>query len=425
MPRSSVALADVSTTVLQKLLNTKCLLVASILLRIGFFAFGLYQDATMEVKYTDIDYLVFSDAAKYIHQGLSPYLRETYRYTPLLAWMLVPNVSLFRSWGKIIFILCDLVTGILILMVLKLYGNIPERKRIILASIWLLNPVVITISTRGSSESVLSVLVMLFVYYLLKGDVVLSGIFVGISVHFKIYPLIYIPSALLVFHKAPAWYNHPLLNLINTDRVKFTLASAASFLGLTGLMYHIYGYDFLYSSYLYHLVRIDHRHNFSVFNTLLYFNSAIVQHTTSILSIEKLAFIPQLFVSGVLIPLIFAQDDFVSCLFLQTFAFVTFNKVITSQYFIWFLIFLPVFLRNSQLLSTSRIKGIACLLLWVVGQMLWLYNAYNLEFLGQSTFYPGLMFSSAFFFLVNIWMLGIFADDLCVTTQGSLGMKGK
>lgn len=57
----------------------------------------------MEVRYTDVDYLVFSDAAALMAVGDSPYKRTTYRYSPLLAFLLIPNSFIHRSWGKFLF----------------------------------------------------------------------------------------------------------------------------------------------------------------------------------------------------------------------------------------------------------------------------------------------------------------------------------
>lgn len=394
---------------------TLYLILASTALRIGFFLFGLYQDATMEVPYTDIDYLVFSDAAKYVYNGQSPYARETYRYTPLLAWMLIPNAwgGVFYSFGKAIFVISDLITGVLILKILDLV-QIPQTKKLILASIWLLNPMVITISTRGSSESVLTVFIMTFVYFLIKKKVVLSGIFAGLAVHFKIYPIIYIPTA-IVYLSGPAigkTIAQRFISFFNKKSITFTITSAFSFISLGALMYQIYGHEFLEHSYLYHISRLDHRHNFSVYNIALYFSSAM-ERTGSKTSFDftSLAFIPQLSISAIIIPLVFSSESITKTSFLQTLTFVTFNKVMTSQYFIWFLIFLPFYLKSSTLLNTNKWKGIFCLLLWIVSQGSWLYFAYKLEFLGESTFYPGLLFSSSFFFLSNIYILGVFIDD--------------
>lgn len=132
------------------LLTTKNVLLAAIALRVVFFYYGLYQDATMALRYTDIDYYVFTDAARFMANGLSPYERETYRYTPLLAWLLQPT-TLWFSFGKAVFAAGDIVAGYAIIRVLKMQG-VSDKKAALYSTVWLLNPMVATISTRGSSE---------------------------------------------------------------------------------------------------------------------------------------------------------------------------------------------------------------------------------------------------------------------------------
>jgi hypothetical protein len=107
------------------------------ILRVVFIFYGIYHDYQVEKsesvrhnqticvdqsvkalpKYTDIDYQVFTDGAKYIYQGQSPYNRDTYRYTPFLAFIMQPNVFLNISFGKFIFIVFDVLCGFLIIKI--------------------------------------------------------------------------------------------------------------------------------------------------------------------------------------------------------------------------------------------------------------------------------------------------------------------
>lgn len=404
-----------------------------ILLRFGFFFFGLYQDAHMPVKYTDIDYVVFSDAAEYVYESASPYKRETYRYTPLLAWMLVPNSlgDLFYHYGKLLFMFCDILTGILIARLLPTNTNtkttlgLPISKRTVLLSLWLLNPMVITISTRGSSESVLTFIIMIAVNSLVCGQYTESAIWLGLATHFKIYPIIYLPTFLYYLTRKDKPFtifkNIPVLNWLNGTNLIYLLVTLLSFATSGVIMFNIYGYEFLYHSYLYHFIRLDHRHNFSVYNVALYYKSAVdylaIPKESGILglfnyltgNLEKVAFVPQIALSAIIIPLSLAQTNLIPCLFIQTLTFVTFNKVITSQYFIWFLIFLPGYLATSKLASGQyKVTGLTMLALWIISQASWLFFAYRLEFVGESTFDNGLFYLSIFFFLTNCWIISQF-----------------
>lgn len=72
--------------------------------------------------------------------------------------------------------------------------------------------------------------------------------------------------------------------------------------------------------------------------------------------------------------------------------------------------FLPYYLPDSTLLRSS-VTGITALVFWIVGQVAWLQQGFQLEFNGHSTFVPGLWLSSISFFLVNVGILAIIIYD--------------
>ncbi|KAK3291859.1 PIG-M-domain-containing protein [Chaetomium fimeti] len=413
------------------------LYVSAALLRVVFLLYGLWQDANSPVKYTDIDYLVFTDAARFVARGQSPYERETYRYTPILAWLLLPttqttgnpmvDAALFSS-GKVLFAAADLVAGWLLERVLaKSMDGASARK---FAAIWLLNPMVATISTRGSSEGLLGVLVMALLSAVMSRRITLAGLLLGFSVHFKIYPFIYAPAIVWWMDadrmsktqpskqpaKQPSLLSK-LLAFVTPARLQLAVTSLATFLALNFAMYTLYGPPFLNHTYLHHITRIDHRHNFSPYNTQLYLASSPsaglgqVDTTAPTLRIESIAFLPQLLLACVLIPLATAKRDLPAAMLAQTFAFVAFNKVCTSQYFLWYMVLLPLYLPRSSFLRNKRL-GTAALALWVLAQGAWLQQGYLLEFLGESAFLPGLWVASLGFFLVNCWVLGVIIGDV-------------
>ncbi|KAI9846939.1 MAG: GPI mannosyltransferase 1 [Thelocarpon superellum] len=407
--------------------TAKHVFVAAALLRLGLFSYGLAQDAYSPVKYTDIDYYVFTDAARFVSEGRSPYDRATYRYTPLLAWTMLPAV--WRPWtfsfGKIVFALADLVAGWLIRDVLRARG-MPELQALQFSSIWLLNPMVAAISTRGSAEGLLGVMVVALLYAVTRRRIVLAGLLLGLAVHFKIYPFIYGPTILwwldddrLSRPARPAALGQPpvtsrVAHFFNAERLTVTVVSLITFMGLNLVMYSLYGWPFVQHTYLHHVSRIDHRHNFSVYNTLLHLNASPAG--SSDLRLESLAFIPQLSLAALILPLMLAKLDLASTMLAQTFAFVTFNKVCTSQYFLWYLTFLPFYLPNSSL-RARRHMGLLAAFLWVLGQALWLQQAFRVELLGISTFVPALWAIETVFFAINVWILGVVVSDIKAGTS--------
>ncbi|KAK1806637.1 hypothetical protein P4O66_005144 [Electrophorus voltai] len=362
----------------------------------------------MVVKYTDIDYHVFTDASRFVTKGESPYKRSTYRYTPLVAWMLSPNLYLTPHFGKLLFVTCDVVCGALLHCLLTLRGSSSEAA-CYFSALWLLNPLPIGVSTRGNAEAVLSLLVLSTLLCLELKRPLIAAFLYGLSIHMKIYPVTYgLAIALSIASQGPSGGRWMFQRLFNKDLLQFAFVSGTVFFGLTLAFYFMYGWDFLHETYLYHLTRRDIRHNFSPYFYMLY----LMAESEWSMVLGLVAFLPQaalLFLSSLAF-----HTDLPLCCFLNTAIFVSFNKVCTSQYFLWYLCLLPLVLPR---LSLTVKRGVAILLLWFTGQGLWLAPAYYLEFEGRNTFLY-IWFAGLLFLIINsIVMVQIVSHYIPVTVQ--------
>ena len=106
------------------------------------------------------------------------------------------------------------------------------------------------------------------------------------------------------------------------------------------MFYYIYGDQFVENTFLYHLKRVDHRHNFSTyFYSLYFFIYEESKQKRNLLSL--LSFFPSFFVQIVVVRKL-AQKDFLLCCFFQMFLFVAFNKVFLSLFCL--LVLMPFYL---------------------------------------------------------------------------------
>ena len=214
----------------------------------------------------------------------------------------------------------------------------------------------------------------------------MAGIFYGLSVHFKIYPIIYaIPLYLYIecdeklIVEGKRWEAFKR-SLFSVNKLKFTLASASVCVGLFYLFYRIYGYECLYESLLYHFDRKDHRHNFSVYFYMIY--ELFDDKASHFLALAT--FLPQFLI--VLLTSVTLYFDLFLCLFIQTTSFVMYNKVITSQYFLWYLTLAPLALINNELTGKKWKRGVCLAIGFLIFELVWLWPAYLFEFLGQNRF---------------------------------------
>ena len=245
-------------------------------------------------------------------------------------------------------------------------------------------------------------LLMSVLYLVAINEVFMAGIVYAFSICFKIYPVIY-SLALFLLLQGVQWNlsNINKKQLIPSKKTLFFAFSSISVLLLLLFMtWKFYGDKAIYETYLYHVVRKDTKHNFSVFFYLLYLTSGKEAEQSVFLKIVELLPFHLQCMSVMLISYKF-YIDLPFCFFLTTYAFVNLNKVCTSQYFIWYLTYLP--LIGPRLQISVKFSSFLTLI-WVASQLLWLYPAYLLEFKGINTFHH-IWAASIVFFLVNNYIM--------------------
>lgn len=417
------------------------------------------EEPDLPTKLVALSFSTLRPAFKFLAGLGNPYKRDTYRYTPLLAILLAPGELLPEPWGsalfgKIIFILADIFIALLLWDIMDLrrtHRSATRNDSWLVGLLWLVNPFPAQISTRGSSESILGVLVLCFLDATLHsypergllvevetngkaavkiseemkkevGNVadvkeilleeveetrwnnaaLMAPFFLALSIHWKLYPIIY--AAALVPH------------LIKSESIRgvfrFGGISLYSLLGISIPVWAIWGNPYLDQTILYHLYRSDHRHNFSPYFLSSYMASSPLSSlvmeswpeiVTRLLSNSfYLAFIPQLAVTAYLGFSIGGQD-LIAAMTFQTISFVTFNKVCTSQYYMWILWFLPILAPFLHFKQGYR-SVMTLLSVWVLAQAIWLSQAYLLEFKAKDV-YLRVWMASLFLQATHAWML--------------------
>lgn len=377
-----------------------------------------------EVPYTDIDFHVFTDAAKYISMGKSPYDRHTYRYTPFLAAFLS---YMPKEAGRYLFCIADTICGWIILRFRQSKRQPSENSNLqtqLQDGIWwLYNPLAINICTRGSAESLMVLLPVLLTVQLLSYDeksigwkrTVLAGLSHGVAIHSKLYPLIYTLSYMV--HFVPInrdndgasfpWFEPKRLirlvqlwirRLFTPIPLLFLVTSLVTFGGLTWLGVQIYGEAALQEGLLYHFSRVDHRHNYSMYWYWIYL--ALANSGSNLVFMGRMLLLPQV-VLLLYSSLGIASHNLGLALFVQTYLFVTHNKVITAQYFTWYLCLLP--LCSDALALTREVVLALTGLLVSIG--LWLGSAYCLEMQGMAV-HRLVWFASVVYFFANVNLMG-------------------
>ncbi|KAF5226819.1 hypothetical protein ECC02_000320 [Trypanosoma cruzi] len=382
------------------------------IVRLILIIYAHFHDRWFRVKYTDIDYMIILDGAREMWMGGSPFDRTTFRYTPLLAVLMLPSVLVANPFGKLLFALCDLGAAYYSYILLLKFAT--ERSAKWMVSLFILfNPIMVVVSTRGNSDILVTFMSLVVLAKFAQSKYFQAASVLGFAIHFKLYPVIYsLPLVLGVWEETKAETFFQKLRRAIPTVMLCGLLVVIFFTIPTMMCYKWFGQQYLDEAFLYHLYRQDNRHNFSPYWLLMYLNMA-----RSHLGLESdyapglLAFVPQAFVLSFVSYKLRRNVAHACCI--QTMLFVAFNKVCTVQYFVWFIPFMAFLFFHPRGVEgdgkrPGLLKTVAAIMLWAATIPLWMTTAVPLEFYGRSDF-ARLWVVSCIFFLATVSLSSWFA----------------
>ena len=90
---------------------------------------------------------------------------------------------------------------------LRLTG-VGSRDALACTAAWLFNPFTVTVSTRGSCESLVSTLMLTVLYSLMRGGLVPAAVLYGLATHLRIYPVVYALPLVLFLGAEGSYHSH-------------------------------------------------------------------------------------------------------------------------------------------------------------------------------------------------------------------------
>ena len=302
------------------------------------------------------------------------------------AFLLIPNHIIGNAFGKVLFSTLDLLCGYAIYSILQT-ESVSEAQRRTCTALWIFNPFVLFISTRGSADSIVCFLVLATIWCLKQKQYFLAGCIFGFSIHFKLFPIIYS----LVFFLY-CWRTENSSNLLTCVRACFQFAASSilSFFVFTGIAWYLYGNRYLSESLFYHAIRMDCRHNYS----LLFYPSYLGDS-----SAVSISFILQAWL--IFLVSCYYSQSLEIAVTLISFIFVAYNRVVTAQYFVWWL---APLISAIPFFAISTRKWILLFLLYFGAQNGWNAMAYALEYEGKNTFVE-IWIACILFFLSSVYFI--------------------